>query len=279
MALPTASTPGYTLFRGFVSCTCLAQWLPVYERLLLAHGLIKSSIDIWQLTGGAPASGGTHTQGGAWDLLYETGPAYVALAREMGAPATWSRVIAQGFAKDHTHGVLLGCPHNSPAAYQLTAQRRGYNGLGQGAPGTQYAGMWGYGHPDEYPPPTTYRTWQQGIAWALVEIAHLTAPPPAPTPVAPQEVDMQFTDVIPGTNPPVTVGQALLRGLHAYGQATAGGWLRETVVASRDQTNKQGAALGALADDVSAIPDTVKQILKDAAVQVNVDVQYPTPPA
>lgn len=100
--LPTASTPGYTTFRGRVACECLAQWLPVYERLLLARGLIKSNIDIWQLTGGAAASGGTHSQGGAFDLLYQTGPAYVAVAREMGAPATWTRTVAQGFSKAHT---------------------------------------------------------------------------------------------------------------------------------------------------------------------------------
>src|SRR5690242_21895955 len=108
-SLPTASTPGYTTFRGRVTCDCLAEWLPVLEQLYLVKGLIKQSIDVWQLTGGAAASGGTHTQGGAFDLLFQTSPAHVALAREMGAPGTWGRTKDQGFSEDHTHGVLLGC--------------------------------------------------------------------------------------------------------------------------------------------------------------------------
>lgn len=90
---------------------------------------------------------------------------------------------------------------------------------------------------------------------------------------------MQFSDVIPGTNPPVTVGQALQRGLFAYGQSTAGGWLRETVVATKAQSNKQSDALGALAADVASIPDAVKTALQEAAVKVSVDVQYPQNPA
>ena len=174
-SLPTASTPGYTTFRGFVACKCLAEWLPVYEQLLLAKGLIKSNIDVWQLTGGAPASGGTHTQGGAYDLLNQTGPEEVLLAREMGA-GSWGRTVDQGFTQDHHHGVLNGCEHNEPAVYQYTAMRRGFNGLGIATSG-QYAGMWGYAHPDEYPLPATFRTWEQGIAWAKTEIARLSPKP------------------------------------------------------------------------------------------------------
>jgi hypothetical protein len=174
--LPTASTPGYGWYTDaygnrWVGCDCLRAWLPVYQQLLKAMGLIQSNIDIWQLTGGAAASGGTHSQGGVYDLLYQTSPAHIAVAREMGAPAAWGRTVAQGFTRSHHHGVLTGCPHNAPAAYQILAQKRGYNGLGQGAPGTAYAGMWGYGGRDEYPDPKVYRTWQQGITWAKEQIA------------------------------------------------------------------------------------------------------------
>ena len=107
----------------------------------------------------------------------------VALAREMGAPATWLRNMnfADGSpGNTHTHGVLLGCDHNWPSNYQIIAQRRGYDGMGQGASGTPYSGQWGYGGKDPHPGPATYRTWQQGIAWAKAELAKLTAPA-APT--------------------------------------------------------------------------------------------------
>lgn len=173
--LPTPSTPGYTSFRGFTSCVCLAAWLPVLERLALAHGFIKEKLDILQLTGDYALSGGNHREGGVFDIKqYDT--RIVALAREMGAPATWLRNMnyADGSpGNTHTHGVLTGCPHNTPAAYQITAQRRGYNGMGQGAPGTAYAGMWGYGGKDPHPDPATYRTHTQGIAWANAQIVKL----------------------------------------------------------------------------------------------------------
>lgn len=172
MALPTASTPGYTTFtdiygKKWVACVCLAEWLTVYQQLARVKKLVSQGIDPWQLTGGAAASAGTHTQGGVFDLLYQTTDAHVMLCREMGAPATWRRSIAQGFAKVHTHGVLNGCPHNSPARYQLTAQAAGYDGLGTA----------GRGGKDPHPDPSVYRTWSQGITWAKSEIARLTIPP------------------------------------------------------------------------------------------------------
>ena len=90
---------------------------------------------------------------------------------------------------------------------------------------------------------------------------------------------MQFSDIIPGTNPPLTVGQALVRGAYAYGQVISTGYLAKAVGVHSDQLAKQSTALGALAADLDSLPDTVRTLLKDAAVQVNVDVQYPTPPA
>lgn len=198
MVLPTAATPGYTLYRdasehGWVACYCLAEWLKWYERVLLARGLIKSNIDVWQLTGGASASAGTHSQGGAFDLLYQTTDAHVAVAREMGAPATWRRTTAQGFSRTHAHGVLSDCAHNEPARYQIAAQYAGRDGLG-------WRGMQG---PDTHARPSTYRSWREGIEWAKKEVARLTstpapAPKPAPSPV-PEEDFMASIDDLMGT--------------------------------------------------------------------------------
>ena len=177
-SLPTTSTPGYTAYidaygKKWTACKCLAQWLPVYEQLLKAKGLIKSCIDVWQLTGAATASAGTHSQGGVYDLLFQTNDQCVIAAREMGAPAAWRRDVTptSSWRKTHQHGVLLGCPHNDTTAeYQIVAQRAGYNGLGtNGRLGPDP--LKGY--------PKTYRTWEQGIAWAKAQIAALAPKPPA----------------------------------------------------------------------------------------------------
>ena len=272
-SLPTASTPGYTTFRGFVACDCLAQWLPVYERLLKAKGLIKNSIDVWQLTGGAPASGGTHTQGGAYDLLYQTGPEEIACAREMGS-GSWGRTVAQGFSKPHQHGCLYGCPHNSPALYQYTAMRNGYNGLGQATSG-RFAGMWGYGHLDEYPKPSAWRTWKQGIAWAEVEIARLAkpaasaaaAPARKPQPAPAKEADMQFTDKIPGRNE--NVGQALARALWAYDQIIDGGSIDRRI----------DSAVAALAELRVAVAKGETEVAQSILDRIVVDLSVKPAPA
>ena len=143
-------------FRGKPACECLAAWLPAYERVLLARGIIRESIDIMQLIGGAEASAGTHSTGGAYDIR-QVSDAAIKIAREMGA-AAWHRTPAQGFAT-HQHGVLNGCPHNAPARYQIAALAAGYNGLGRA----------GRGGPDDGPAPRTLRTWTQGIAWAATQ--------------------------------------------------------------------------------------------------------------
>lgn len=156
MALPTARTPGFTSFQTRwgprTACECLAQWLPAFARRL---GVSISALQITQLTGGASASAGTHSQGGAADLLV-TNREWVRIAREMGA-AAWVRTRAQGFDVDHIHLVLNGCPHNGPARYQVNALAAGFNGLGSG----------GRGGRDDGPGPQKLRTWSQGIAWAL----------------------------------------------------------------------------------------------------------------
>lgn len=155
----TSKTPGYGLFRGRVACECLIKWLPVYERKLLEAGVIKKNIDIAQLTGSAAASAGTHSRGGAADLWQASATA-IKISRQMGADAAWRRTPAQGFAL-HQHLVLRGCPHNSPARYQITAVDAGYNGLGRN----------GRGGKDDGPKPLSKRTWKQGIEWAEKDMA------------------------------------------------------------------------------------------------------------
>lgn len=161
MTLPTASTPGYTYYtdafgRKWVCCECVAAWLPWYQKMLLHAGIIQFCINVWQLTGGATDSKGTHSQGGAIDTFQYSNNA-IAIAREMGATGSWHRTVAQGFSRDHAHMVLRGCPHSlDTCAYQVKAQAAGFNGLG-------YLGR---GGPDYHPDPQVYRTWSQGIDYA-----------------------------------------------------------------------------------------------------------------
>lgn len=152
MPLPTPSTPGYTSFRGYTCCICLAEWLPVFEQELVRRGVITATIDIAQLTGSAAASASTHSGGGAFDI-WQHDDTTVWVARQMGADATWARTTGSFANNRHTHGVLTGCPHNSAAAYQIAEVRAGGDGLVGSAP-------------DPGPRPLSGRTWQQGIAWA-----------------------------------------------------------------------------------------------------------------
>lgn len=154
--------PEYAVwFRGKPACPCLAEWLPEYEIELQRRGLLVGSLTIYQLIGGAAASGGTHTKGGAADLLDLAGDTEVWVARQMGADAGWTRPYNWdgngGMAHDHL--VLRGCPHNGPAAYQIDAVDAGFNGLGTG----------GRGGPDTGPRPLSGRTWREGIKWAKAQ--------------------------------------------------------------------------------------------------------------
>src|ERR1044072_226071 len=120
--------PSYVVdFRGHPACPCLWQGLPAYERELQRRGLLAGQLRIYQLIGGAPQSGGTHTKGGAFDLLDLPGGTDLWVARQMGADATWSRPYnwdgRGGMA--HMHGVLRGCPHNGPARYQYDSVTSG----------------------------------------------------------------------------------------------------------------------------------------------------------
>lgn len=142
------------VFRGLPACVCLVEWLPVYEVELQRRGVLDGPLRVYQLIGDAPASGGVHKTGGAFDITDYLGGEDVWVARQMGADATWARVA--GFSTVHIHGVLTGCPHNGPARYQIDAVRAEFNGLGRG----------GRGGPDDGPRPLSGRTWREGIAWA-----------------------------------------------------------------------------------------------------------------
>jgi hypothetical protein len=150
--------PSYAVdFRGFPACPCQAIWLPAYEHELQRRGLLRGPLHLYQLIGGAAASGGTHVDGGATDTEF-IGDKAVWVARQMGADATWHR--PKGWdgpdSMEHVHSVLRGCPHNTPARYQITAVDLGYNGLGH----------LGEAARDDGPRPLSERTWQQGIQWA-----------------------------------------------------------------------------------------------------------------
>lgn len=216
MALPTPSTPGYTSYtdaygRKWTCCTCVKAWLYWYERLLKAKGLIKSNIDVWQLTGGATASAGTHSQGGAIDLLYQTTDAHIKWAREMGAWASWRRTTAQGFSKVHSHIVLTGCPHNSPARYQISAVRAGYNGLGTN----------GRGGPDTHPDPSVDRTYLQGIEYAKKALGLMATATKTAITLRPEvNVRLGLTEVQVSTSPAAP-------GTHVFEFSTDGTTWRE----------------------------------------------------
>lgn len=135
---------------------------------MLAKGLIRHSLDVYQIIGGASASAGTHRTGGAVDTA-QYSDAQLRVWRDMGYDAGWRRRTSQGFDLDHAHAVARGCPHNGPARYQITAVDAGYNGLGAN----------GRGGRDDGPRPLSGRTVQQGIEWARIYLKE--AKPRTPT--------------------------------------------------------------------------------------------------
>ena len=121
---------------------------------------------IIQAYGQAAASAGTHGSPPCavdirvWGLTRGQIEAVVRLLRECGWIATWYRDWAGNL---HIHAVCdIGTW--SPARYQCTAVKAGYDGLGAG----------GRKGRDTHPKPSTWRTAAQGAAWAEAQIA----PPP-----------------------------------------------------------------------------------------------------
>jgi len=154
--------PSYAVvFEGKPACPCLAAWYPAFRSELARRGWTVGTFHIYQLIGGEPQSGGTHTSGGAGDDN-QTSDNAIWLARQMGADASWHRPVNwdgdNGIA--HAHRVLRGCPHNGPARYQYDSTTQGVDhnrdGLSHG----------GRGAPDDGPRPLSQRTWREGIEWA-----------------------------------------------------------------------------------------------------------------
>lgn len=142
------------IFRGLPACECLAEWLPPFEAELKARGLIKVSIDIAQLIGMADASALVHSTGGAADL-WQTDWRVSWVARRMGA-MSWPRVLRSFARNQHTHLVLIGCPH---------LHQQGLDQIAEGLRG-------GDGLLGDYPDDARLvaalvpgRTWRDGIAW------------------------------------------------------------------------------------------------------------------
>lgn len=109
-------------FRGGRTCTCVAISLPLVEQDMIRRGLIKQSIDIFQLgyRNDVGASAGTHAGGGNTDVA-QFSDAQIDVWRLWG----WTiqhRTKAQGFDMDHGHGWPLGCNHLSPGGRAQAAQ-------------------------------------------------------------------------------------------------------------------------------------------------------------
>lgn len=144
----TSGDPAY-------ACEHMAAWWPRFVEIVGEQ--LGVEMEIIQALGDASASAGTHGKPGTaldlrtWRFYEATVLKIVARARRFGAPATWYRSKLQGF-EPHIH-LVLDCPCTSPADYQITAVKQGYNGLGAG----------GRGGPDYHPKPDAWRDYAQGI--------------------------------------------------------------------------------------------------------------------
>lgn len=141
-------------FRGRTTCSCMAEWLPEYEKALIRADIIKRSVDIYQLIGNAAASAGYHKSGATADLKQSSTTA-LRIARNMGA-AGFGRTKADGMTP-HQHLVLKGCPHlTAGAKAQVPELERGGDGLvgSRKDRGPRTGIKW------------PLRTWKEGIAWA-----------------------------------------------------------------------------------------------------------------
>lgn len=137
-------------YRGLPACTCLAAWLPAFEKA------IGREVRLFQLVGDAKASAGFHRGGGSADCepLSED---ELRTARNMGG-AAWNRWWTNNY---HCHIRLNGCAHNTIAQPQVTDLNAGRDGTGP-----LYDNR---GEPDNGPRKDVHwplRTWREGIEWA-----------------------------------------------------------------------------------------------------------------
>ena len=165
-----------------LACPHMAQWWPVFTRLVKDR--FGVSLEILQAAGSYSKSGATHVEGTSidwrtWRFTLAVVNGIVALAREMGARATWYRTKAQGF-DPHVH-MALDCPCRSGADYQTAAVDAGYNGLGAR----------GRGGKDTHPAPSTRRDYKAGIAWATKQLGSASSKPkPTTNPTKSEEDEL-----------------------------------------------------------------------------------------
>ena len=184
-----------------LACPHMAQWWPVFTALVKQR--FGVSLEILQAAGSYSRSGATHVEGTSvdwrtWRFTPAVVNGIVALAREMGARATWYRTKAQGF-DPHVH-MALDCPCRSGADYQTAAVDAGYNGLGAR----------GRGGKDTHPAPSTRRDYKAGIAWATKQLGSASSKPkPTTNPNKSEEDELmalskdtlkQITDATLGVN-------------------------------------------------------------------------------
>ena len=138
-----------------------SAWLPAVQ-LIKARTGIDLAARILQALGDADASAGVHRLPGVcvdirvWGLTADEIAEVVALLRECGFAATWYR---NWEGNQHIHAACdIGVW--TPALYQITAVKAGYDGLGAG----------GKAGKDTHPKPSAWRTAQTGAAWALAQI-------------------------------------------------------------------------------------------------------------
>ena len=164
-----------------LACPHTAHWWPVFTALVKQR--FGVSLEILQAAGSYSKSGATHGEGTSIDWrTWRFAPAVVngivALAREMGARATWYRTKAQGL-DPHVH-MALDCPCRSGADYQTAAVDAGYNGLGAR----------GRGGRDTHPAPSMRRDYKAGIAWATKQLGSASSKPkPTTNPTNKSEED------------------------------------------------------------------------------------------
>lgn len=165
-----------------LACPHMAQWWPVFTALVKDR--FDVSLEILQAAGSYSKSGATHVEGTSvdwrtWRFTLAVVNGIVALAREMGARATWYRTKAQGF-DPHVH-MALDCPCRSGADYQTAAVDAGYNGLGKN----------GRGGKDTHPAPSTRRDYKAGIAWATKQLGSASSKPkPTTNPTKSEEDEL-----------------------------------------------------------------------------------------
>jgi hypothetical protein len=267
-----------------VGCVDVVAFLQLAEQLGLAMGLIQHELDVVQLVGNASDSAGVHLEGSAFDVKQRS-PAWIKLYRMMGA-AVWPREGEKWAGNEHAHGIIP-CRHNRLTAYQWTAYVRGYNGLGQGRPGTAYALQWGYGAADPCWRPDPIPTLAQGRTWALSEIERLTMPTPQEIASATWRADIITAP--PGTDPknPTWAPGSYLRETfrRADQAANAAAQARNEAAATRAlvvELIAKGSGLSL--DDVAAAAQRGAQAAIDSTIDqatttVQLVVDPATPPA